>query len=326
TYYRVYKQGTTPPSFTTFNVSWQSNCTGGYNASTNTISTFTSGGSCISGQTQGTNNSNLANCIASERWQAPIGASNILPTSFTSADAGTWQVDYYNECDLVNCAGTTSVESDPATAPTTYYSATFTVTAMQGSSSGAPCYTSALPIILKSFDVTLKNNIATLDWTTSSEVNSAYFNIERSNDQRSWQTIGIVNAKGHSENTAYYTFKDVTPLKGIGYYRLKMADTNGNYDYSPIKSVNLSTGIHLFVYPNPTSHTLQVTFNTATNNDVVFNIHNTNGQLVKSISQTAVEGANYASVEVSDLTDGLYIIRLTDNNGRELAQASFLKK
>ena len=73
------------------------------------------------------------------------------------------------------------------------------------------------------FNVAIENNKhARLDWMTFTEINNHYFEIERSADAKTWETIGKVLGAGNSSSKNYYQFFDRAPLNGINYYRLKL--------------------------------------------------------------------------------------------------------
>ena len=99
----------------------------------------------------------------------------------------------------------------------------------------------ALPIELLYFNgVKFENNNNKLSWSTSSESNNDYFNIERSEDGYNWNSIMTENGAGDSEIQIYYSFVDYNINRIINYYRLKQTDFDGKFKYSDIISVDNS--------------------------------------------------------------------------------------
>lgn len=91
-----------------------------------------------------------------------------------------------------------------------------------------------------------------LSWATATEINSDYFNIERSTDLREFDTIGKIGSAGDSRRRLEYGFLDEAPLPGINYYRLKQVDKDGTSEFSKIIAVSpQASGARLVVYPNP---------------------------------------------------------------------------
>lgn len=99
----------------------------------------------------------------------------------------------------------------------------------------------ALPVKLVQFRATsMGNNTVQLDWATALELNNDYFEVQRSNDARDWQAIGMVYGMGNSTVMNSYSYIDETSVNANTYYRLKQVDYDGAFEYSPIVSINAS--------------------------------------------------------------------------------------
>jgi len=110
-----------------------------------------------------------------------------------------------------------------------------------------------LPVVLTSFNAVKQNNQSLLQWSTSSEINTNRFVIERSIDNgASWQPIGSVNAKGNSSVAENYSYTDANPSNGTDIYRLSIYDNNGAYTYSGEKALTFENNSPaISIYPNP---------------------------------------------------------------------------
>ena len=95
-----------------------------------------------------------------------------------------------------------------------------------------------LPITLSSFKSAREANAVKLIWTTSSERNSAYFEISKSTDGRTFSKIGDVKAAGISNQHLSYSFRDVNPAKGTNYYQLTSVDIDGTIQKSIVVSAS----------------------------------------------------------------------------------------
>lgn len=93
-----------------------------------------------------------------------------------------------------------------------------------------------LPVNLTEFNAQKANDGVLLQWVTATELNSAQFEVEKSREGISFTQMGIVAAT--NETLAKYNFTDVNPEEGINFYRLKMIDKDGSYEYSKIISIN----------------------------------------------------------------------------------------
>jgi len=84
-----------------------------------------------------------------------------------------------------------------------------------------------LPITLSGFSGGCSNGRVSLQWSTASESNSAYFTVEQSYDGVSYFKIGNVQAAGNSSSTLNYTFLSDSVLTKPAYFKLKEVDLNG---------------------------------------------------------------------------------------------------
>jgi hypothetical protein len=108
----------------------------------------------------------------------------------------------------------------------------------------AQTFTVGVPLPIKWGYVTaqLQNAQTLVSWATVQEINSSYFEIERSTDGIRFEKIAIVKAAGNSETVKNYEFKDEKLLFGFNYYRIKQVDVDGRFTYSvTVKVLNRIT-------------------------------------------------------------------------------------
>ncbi|MEN0006324.1 MAG: choice-of-anchor B family protein [Bacteroidota bacterium] len=110
---------------------------------------------------------------------------------------------------------------------------------------------SALPVEWLTFDATRIDASVQLHWATATETNSDRFEVERSTDGKNFKTIGTITAAGNSTYRKDYNFQDNDPAVGQNYYRLRQVDYNGQFDYSPTRTVYFPPSTFK-VAPNPT--------------------------------------------------------------------------
>jgi hypothetical protein len=117
---------------------------------------------------------------------------------------------------------------------------------------------STVPVSINYFNAAKAENDVVLNWQTASEINNAYFEVERSADNSRFEPIGRVKGKGNSVRINNYSFKDEEAILHFSnlnqlYYRLKQVDKDGTYEYSQTAVINLSTSNNLqaVLFPNP---------------------------------------------------------------------------
>jgi len=186
----------------------------------------------------------------------------------------------------------------------------FTVTGQTSSFSEFSIYSTdmdanPLPVELVDFKGRAEAGDIRLTWTTLSEVNSDYFQIERSGDGKIFSPVGSVGAHGNSNQRHNYAFVDMNAGSNVYYYRLRMVDFDEFYEYSETIQIipNLSD-VRVKVYPNPAIDFIQIDgIGTGYLKKLVF--YDLNGKMYKSI--ISFDGS---MIPVSDLPRGHYLIRL----------------
>lgn len=171
----------------------------------------------------------------------------------------------------------------------------------------------ALPLTLLNFTVTKNDDNAMLNWQTANEINTSYFNVQRSINGANFATVGKVNAaiSGGLQNN--YTYKDdIASLKsGKVFYRLQMIDNDGKFTYSKIVYITIANGLYITIHPNP-AHGYFIIDN-YNNIDI-----KTANVLVRDmagrsfINQKFIEGTEQR-MNIASLSKGIYIISIVTN-------------
>jgi hypothetical protein len=91
-----------------------------------------------------------------------------------------------------------------------------------------------LPVTWAGFDASVQRDYTELIWHTASEQNTSHFEVEASEDGKTFKTISEnIAAAGNSASLLSYSFRDMD-LAPIKYYRLKQVDIEGTFEYSKI--------------------------------------------------------------------------------------------
>jgi hypothetical protein len=103
---------------------------------------------------------------------------------------------------------------------------------------------SALPIELHTFNGFNKGKNNYIFWVTSSEQNTSHFNMQKSGDGETWETVVTLNAAGNSNTQIDYDVVDYKVDPIINYYRLQQYDLDGVYEtFGPISINNFDLGV-----------------------------------------------------------------------------------
>lgn len=174
-----------------------------------------------------------------------------------------------------------------------------------------------LPVNLVSFSGKIEENIVVLDWTTTSETNNNIFEIQKSNDAKSFQTIGFVKGNNNSKTQINYSFtdKDLSDFGNV-YYRLKQIDNDGAFEYSRVIAVSGQELGILTVFPNPSDGNF--TLSVKNSNSVELKLINMSGIEIP-VSTTITNRPEGIIVHPKNaLQPGLYQLKVISDDGMKL--------
>jgi PKD repeat protein len=188
--------------------------------------------------------------------------------------------------------------------------AEFEVTSFSGGGAGITGNGLVLPVKLLSFSAKAEGKMVLTNWSTAQEINSDYFNVERSTDGIHFETVGKVDAAGYSNSTLSYQFSDTrVPWQfGTIYYRLQSVDKDNKTAYSRTIPVKIAAHQMFSITPNPAS-----TYFTIVGEHLkeVMLMDNAGR---KVFSKRLVSQTDYR-IELSNLAKGMYLVTVVDKNG-----------
>ncbi|MDJ0363844.1 Ig-like domain-containing protein [Hymenobacter sp. H14-R3] len=218
--------------------------------------------------------------------------------------------------------------------------ATFTYTATDTENAGSnniasytiPVSSSPLPVQLATFTAIRAGTSAQLDWITASELNNAYFAIERSITGLATSFVAIDKVAGHGSlatATAYrFVDRNAVAVGQLVYYRLRQVDASGTSSYSPVRIISFAAShAILSLYPNPTAGpgtSLDLSQLPATNTYQVRIVDATG----RALRQWVLAGGQPQPLPVADLAAGIYLVLVsgTQPDGSTLRQVLHLMK
>ncbi len=181
-----------------------------------------------------------------------------------------------------------------------------------GSGQGA-----GLPIELIIFQAVVIDNTVRLEWKTATETNNDFFTVERSKDGDIFEELGVFEAAGNSFVENEYSAIDRKPLKGIGYYRLKQTDFDGEFTYSDIIAVNLDLAETDFsLSPNPvTGRTITISTSSGIcESKCTLQLTDMSGRNI-ALSAFELSQEQTSSIQLPDfIKPGLYFFSLQDGS------------
>lgn len=177
-----------------------------------------------------------------------------------------------------------------------------------------------LPVnIINIYARLINDSEADIIWETANELNVKHYIVEKSATGFTFDQIGIVLMTAELTNLKTYKYRDKSLFSGRNYYRIKIEDFDGSIYYTNIIFLDNETGqkISFRIYPNPTSGNLFVEYTNIDASYLDLSIYNHLGQRVAS--RIYSDGIFPKIIELSllELAAGTYIIKATDQNGKE---------
>jgi len=172
-----------------------------------------------------------------------------------------------------------------------------------------------LPVTWLSFTAKAQNNSQSLlQWATAQEQNTKDFYIQHCADGINWVTLGSLPAAGNSNSTSHYNYAHTNPVKGLNYYRIKQADVDSRYSYSPVRMLLFTRALQPFIIlGNPvTNNVLALQINMATS----LAFYTADGKL---IWQEQVNAGN-KTIDVSRYAKGTYLLKTVTTKQKVVIQ------
>lgn len=170
-----------------------------------------------------------------------------------------------------------------------------------------------LPVSLQQFAAATERNRVRLTWTTATEENNAYFELQRSTNGYNYTTMGTVQGHGTTAGKNDYLFYDNQPQGGTNYYRLLQYDINGKMTNQGIRTALFKTkNMQLLVSPNLVNDKAQLQFMLSKAGAYRIELIDARGAMVKEIGRGVADAERVITQTfyAGGQTPGVYIVRL----------------
>jgi hypothetical protein len=171
------------------------------------------------------------------------------------------------------------------------------------------CNQGPLPVELTSFTaLATGEGIIQLTWSTASQLDFSHFEVEHSMNAEDWDVLTTITGEGTTSYKKDYQFNHLFPGHGKNYYRLKMVDLDGTYEYSFVEVVSFALGKRISVSPNPTngnSIAYHITFSPSEAD--VISIYDLTGS--RLFSMRVMESSSDEILLPASVKPGAYVLR-----------------
>jgi hypothetical protein len=168
-----------------------------------------------------------------------------------------------------------------------------------------------LPITLISFDAHVQHCQAYLDWKVTDAVNFNKFVIERSSDGRNFTDLAQVT---YANGIGEYVYVDKSIDKGTSFYRLRLIDIDGKYQYSKVISVQSGCDdMSIEVYPTVTKGIVLVNLPSSYEGAKI-EVFTSLGQLLHLPTSGNTGNAGLYNIQFNGLAQGQYLLKISKDS------------
>lgn len=167
----------------------------------------------------------------------------------------------------------------------------------------------ALPVQLVDFDAILSQDKESVEllWNTATEMNAAYYELEKRVGKGSYEKIGTIEAQGTVSTMSNYSFTDDNASVGITDYRLIQVGLNNDQEYIGLTTVvNTRSDFDIII----TDKELQV-YASDWEDEILINVVNVVGKVI--VNQSINENE---TIDLSHVSGGIYFISISNSKER----------
>jgi hypothetical protein len=172
-----------------------------------------------------------------------------------------------------------------------------------------------LPARLEDFFVIENNCNVTLNWKTTSEINTSYFGILRKElSETEYRKIGQVTAAGNSSSVIGYSFNDANVEDGQYSYRLNVVDIDAKSVMSNVEqvTVNCEAPNTISVYPNPITDKVNILIRNEAIEIYAIKIMDITGRVILITETEVNDKVKNIVLDMSAYASGIYTISVSN--------------
>ncbi len=170
-----------------------------------------------------------------------------------------------------------------------------------------------LPVVLLTFDASLKNSDALLHWTIANDKDLSSFEVQYSKDGSNFISLASIGANG----AGIYDYTHSSLLNGKYYYRILIKQKTGSSFLSAVKSLNIGRMISQIqeIVHQPGGRVIIPHIYSAASQKAEAGIYDAGGRLLQSQSTTLRAGSNEWNINLPTLANGIYFLTITTGDG-----------
>jgi len=149
-----------------------------------------------------------------------------------------------------------------------------------------------------------------ITWSTSEEISTSVFQVQKSIDGVFFTSVGEIDAAGTSSETKNYRFLDPAIGETKVFYRILQQDIDGRSAFTHIAVLNKENKNDYLITMmgnTTTERYFNLVINSKATGLMTYRIEDLKQKVLKSGDANIVEGANLLSIDLDKLTDDKYL-------------------
>ncbi len=174
----------------------------------------------------------------------------------------------------------------------------------------------ALPVNIVSFTGTWQNDQVSVQWVTDKETNITKYEVQRSLDGVSFNSIGAVTALNVTTQHTY-TFDDSNLSQSYYYYRIKVTEKSAAIIYSNVlllKDAAVVKDVRMKILPNPIDNWFTTSFQDKVTGNITVRILDLTGKEMWKAEKPANNDYNIMFTIDKHIMPGIYIIQVQNKD------------
>ncbi|MDQ8003604.1 MAG: T9SS type A sorting domain-containing protein [Pedobacter sp.] len=186
-----------------------------------------------------------------------------------------------------------------------------------------------LPVTYNSFTVAKVNEGVQVKWSTATETDNDRFEVERAGDDKVFEKLQTVIAKGSG---SAYSYIDRNPIIGNNYYRLVQYDKDSKNTTTDPQVVNFTGGLTnatelVSIFPNPVVSKFTVKFNGVLKaNKQTLKIVSATGQVLLTKDFSKAQLLSGQDIDIASFASGVYIVEVYEGGTQRVGQMKLIKQ
>jgi hypothetical protein len=167
-----------------------------------------------------------------------------------------------------------------------------------------------LPVELLGFAVNRKAQMASVNWQIGAAANFKGFELQRATDGKTFEPISW---HPYQQQQAFYHYDDNEISPGLTYYyRLKMLDEDGTFEFSAIRPVSFEGAppLALETWPNPADEQMNLRWYASKADAAQLIVYDMLGAIIYQEQVELTKGNNHKTLDISSWKSGTYAIKL----------------